>query len=464
MELKFDMPKVKSSIIKVLGVGGGGGNAVNHMHNQGIKGVEFCICNTDSQALEMSPIPNKIQLGCNLTEGRGAGSNPEIGKKAALESLEEVKKVLSNKTKMLFITAGMGGGTGTGAAPIIAQVAKDMGILTVAIVTTPFQFEGGQRQDRAKEGIHQLSRNVDTLLVISNEKLREMFGNLSLSSAFSHADNILASAAKGIAEIITVPGHINVDFEDVKTVMANSGAAIMGSAMADGKERAQKAAEKAIHSPLLSDNDIKGANYILLNITSGDKEVLMDEITTITDYIRKASGNTIDMIWGNCYDQSLGDKISVTVIATAFNKQEEKREEESATKEDTSPDKTEERTTEEKETGKKRQPTQMQFDFAEEDDKLLSAKNKLKEKEQEKENTDKEEELKELRSQNFNIRTSKGLEELEKVPAYKRKKVMFCKIPHSSETEISRYTLTEEKDKKKPKIKKKNSYLHDNVD
>jgi cell division protein FtsZ len=318
MELNFDIPKANSSIIKVLGVGGGGGNAVNHMYNQGIKGVDFIMANTDAQALEQSPIPNKIQIGSNTTEGRGAGSRPEIGKKAALESHDDIKSVLDDQTKMLFITGGMGGGTGTGAAPIIAQAAREMGILTVGIVTTPFDFEGKNRAKRAYAGIKQLSQNVDTLLVISNDKLKEMFGNLSLSNAFSNADNILTTAAKGIAEIITVPGYINVDFEDVKTVMANSGRAIMGSASAEGDNRDKKAVEKAIHSPLLSDNDIKGAQYILLNISSGSKEVLMDEISTITDYIQEEAGNDVDMIWGNCYDENLGDQLSVTIIATAF--------------------------------------------------------------------------------------------------------------------------------------------------
>lgn len=315
------MPKANSSIIKVLGVGGGGGNAVNHMYNQGIKGVDFIMANTDAQALEQSPIPNKIQIGANTTEGRGAGSKPEIGKKAALESHEDIKSMLDDETKMLFVTGGMGGGTGTGAAPIIAQAAREMGILTVGIVTTPFDFEGKNRSKRARDGIQQLTQHVDTLLVISNDKLKEMFGNLSLSNAFSNADNILTTAAKGIAEIITVPGYINVDFEDVKTVMANSGRAIMGSASAEGDNRDQKAVEKAIHSPLLSENDIKGAQYILLNISSGSKEVLMDEIATITDYIQEEAGNDVDMIWGNCYDENLGDQLSVTIIATAFHDQ-----------------------------------------------------------------------------------------------------------------------------------------------
>jgi len=318
------MLKDKSSIIKVIGVGGGGGNAVNHMYNQGIVGVDFIICNTDAQALELSPIPNKVQLGASLTEGRGAGSIPEVGKNSAIESIDDVKELLGSTTKMIFITAGMGGGTGTGASPIIAQAAKELGILTVGIVTTPFNFEGKRRKQQAEEGLEAFKKHVDTLLVISNDKLREMYGNLTLSNAFAEADNILTTAAKGIAEIITVPGYINVDFEDVKTVMQNSGVAIMGSASAEGEGRAFKAVQNALASPLLNDNDIEGARYILLNITSGEQEVLMDEVSEITDYIQNQAGLTADIIWGNCYDETLGDKISVTLIATGFQTKEER--------------------------------------------------------------------------------------------------------------------------------------------
>ena len=314
----FEMLKDKSSIIKVIGVGGGGGNAVNHMYKQGIAGVDFIICNTDSQALESSPIPNKVQLGSSLTEGRGAGSMPVVGMNSAIESIDDVKDLLGSHTKMVFITAGMGGGTGTGASPIICQAAKELGILTVGIVTTPFNFEGKRRKQQADEGLAALKEHVDTLLVISNDKLRQMYGNLTLSSAFAEADNILATAAKGIAEIITVPGYINVDFEDVKTVMQNSGVAIMGSASSEGEGRAYKAVQAALNSPLLNDNDIEGARYILLNITSGSQEVLMDEVSEITDYIQNQAGLTADIIWGNCHDESLGNKISVTLIATGF--------------------------------------------------------------------------------------------------------------------------------------------------
>ena len=316
--MQFNLPKDQSSIIKVIGVGGGGSNAVNHMYRQGITGVDFLICNTDQQALDISPVPNKIQLGTSLTDGRGAGSLPNVGQNAAMENIEEIRALLSKNTRMVFITAGMGGGTGTGAAPVIAQVAKEMGILTVGIVTYPFLFEGRKRAKQAEEGIAELRRNVDTLLVVCNDKLREIYGNLSLSEAFGKADDILTTAAKGIAEIITVTGYINVDFEDVRTVMRDSGAAIMGSAKASGENRAMIAVQNALASPLLNDNNIKGANYILLNITSGSKDVTMDEIAEITDYIQDEAGSTAEIIWGTGIDDSLGDNVSVTLIATGF--------------------------------------------------------------------------------------------------------------------------------------------------
>jgi cell division protein FtsZ len=321
--MQFDLPKEENSIIKVFGVGGGGSNAVNHMYRQGISGVEFYVCNTDQQALDISPIPNKVQLGMSLTAGRGAGSLSEVGKGAALENLDEIKAILSNDTKMVFITAGMGGGTGTGAAPIIAQAAKEMGILTVGIVTYPFAFEGKKRSKQADDGMDELRANVDTLLIICNDKLREIYGNLSLKNAFAKADDILSVAAKGIAEIITVTGYINVDFEDVRTVMTDSGVAIMGSASAEGENRAIIAVQEALASPLLNDNNIEGANYILLNITSGEDEVLMDEITEITDYIQDEAGLTADIIWGSGTDDNLGEKICVTLIATGFTNSKE---------------------------------------------------------------------------------------------------------------------------------------------
>ena len=526
MELNFDMPKSQSSIIKVLGVGGGGGNAVNHMYNQGIKGVDFIMANTDAQALEQSPIPNKIQIGSNTTEGRGAGSKPEIGKKAALESHEDIKSMLDDETKMLFITGGMGGGTGTGAAPIIAQAAREMGILTVGIVTTPFDFEGPNRAQRARDGIQQLSRNVDTLLVISNDKLKEMFGNLSLSNAFSNADNILTTAAKGIAEIITVPGYINVDFEDVKTVMANSGGAIMGSASAEGDNRDKKAVEKAIHSPLLSENDIKGAQYILLNISSGSKEVLMDEIATITDYINYEAGNDVEMIWGNCYDENLGDQLSVTIIATAFNEEkgnhqikdrtnqeqqeaqsfgehgelghtavpdsgtytqenhyipedEESKQQEFQESESTpeSSELTSEKSTEsdsdsstfyqhsDKET---EQPSKDQDREKRKDPHLLWAHNRSQDSEEQEDPSDYQGHYTDYynrakSSEKANIQTMAGLEELENVPAYIRKGVKFQQTPHSSDNaQISKYTLGKDNEQQQTSIKERKNSFLDN--
>lgn len=316
--MNFDLQKNQSSIIKVIGVGGGGGNAVNHMYNQGIRGVDFIVCNTDEQALNASPIPSKIQLGASLTEGRGAGSLPEVGKNAAIENIDDVKKYLSQNTKMVFITAGMGGGTGTGAAPVIAQAAKEMGILTVGIVTIPFDFEGKKRKVQADLGLDEMRKQVDTLLIISNEKLREIGGNLSLSTAFNMADNVLTTAAKSIAEIITMPGYVNVDFADVRTVMSDSGNAIMGSAKASGENRAQVAVEAAMSSPLLNDNDIKGARHVLLYISTGVTELKMDEVTVITDFVQDEAGMTAEIIWGTGTDDTLADDICVTVIATGF--------------------------------------------------------------------------------------------------------------------------------------------------
>ncbi len=326
--MKFDIPSNEKSIIKVVGVGGGGGNAVAHMYRQGITGVDFAVCNTDTQAMDASPVPTKISLGPNLTEGRGAGSIPEVGKQSCIESIEDIRKWLNDGTKMLFITAGMGGGTGTGAAPIIAKVAKEMDILTVGIVTLPFKFEGIRRQRQAFEGLDQLKKNVDSILVISNEKLKNIHSNLALSAAFSQADNILTTAAKGIAEIITVTGIINVDFEDVNTVMKNSGVAIMGTAIAEGDDRARKAINAALNSPLLEDNDIRGAQHILLNITSGTSEVTMEEVAEITEHVQEEAGYGTDLIWGNCYDESLGEKIMITLIATGFKEGGSKKKEE----------------------------------------------------------------------------------------------------------------------------------------
>ena len=318
--IHFDLPKDQSSIIKVIGVGGGGSNAVNHMFSQDIEGVNFIICNTDAQAIALSKVPNKIQLGPHLTQGLGAGANPMIGKQATEESLEEIRRILEVNTKMAFITAGMGGGTGTGGAPILAKICKDLGILTVGIVTTPFAYEGKKRIAQAEEGIMQLKDHVDTLLVISNDKLRHQFGNLKMKEAFAKADNVLATAAKCITDVINSTGQINVDFADVCTVMSNGGVAILGSAAAEGENRAQQAIENALNSPLLNDNDIRGAKWILININSseGDYEATMDEVEIIQEYLISQAGEGTDVILGLGYDKTLGDKIGITLIATGF--------------------------------------------------------------------------------------------------------------------------------------------------
>ncbi len=320
---QFDLPDHHKSIIKVIGVGGGGSNAVGHMYNQGIKDVEFIIANTDAQALKSNSIPNKLQLGVNLTEGLGAGANPQVGEKAAMESKEDIREMLSNNTKMVFITAGMGGGTGTGAAPVIAGIAKELNILTVGIVTSPFSFEGKRKTGAAEHGIAQMRANCDTVLVISNDKLREIHGNLSIRQAFAHADDILSTAAKSIAEIITVTSEVNVDFQDVKTVMKDSGPAVMGSGQAAGDNRAERAVDAALSSPLLDNTDIKGAQKILLSIAYGEEaELTMDELTEITDFIEMKAGLDADVIFGQGLDVTLGESLRVTVIATGFSTKE----------------------------------------------------------------------------------------------------------------------------------------------
>ena len=321
--IHFDLPKEKSSIIKVIGVGGGGSNAVNYMFSQNIEGVNFIICNTDAQAIAQSRVPNKIQLGPHLTQGLGAGANPDIGRQATEESLEEIKTILEVNTKMAFITAGMGGGTGTGGAPIISKICKDLGILTVGIITTPFSYEGKKRQLQADEGIRVMKQYVDTLLVISNDKLRHQFGNLKMKEAFAKADNILATAAKCITDVINSTGQINVDFADVCTVMRNGGVAILGSATAKGDSRAQKAIEETLNSPLLNDNDIRGAKWILININSseGEHEFTMDEVEIIQNYLLTQAGEHTDVILGLGYDNSLGASLGITLIATGFRTQ-----------------------------------------------------------------------------------------------------------------------------------------------
>ena len=320
--IKFDTKEERPNIIKVIGVGGGGSNAVTHMFTEGIQGVDFILCNTDYQALEKSPVAMKLHLG---KRSLGAGNIPAVGREAAMETTDELREILGEDTKMLFITAGMGGGTGTGAAPVVASVARELDILTVGIVTMPFSCEGKRRQQQALEGIAELRKHVDTLLVISNDKLRDEYGDMKLTQAFKKADDVLKTAAKGIAEIITVTGYVNVDFQDVNTVMRDSGKAIMGSGYAEGEDRAIRAVEEAVHSPLLDDSDIKGAKNILIYITSGNDEVSLDEVMEITEYVQDATGNCSEVIWGNGEDASLGSGLNVTLIATGFNEKDDRR-------------------------------------------------------------------------------------------------------------------------------------------
>ena len=507
--MEFDLLRDSESIIKVIGVGGGGSNAVNHMYRQGIKGVEFIVCNTDAQALETSPVPYKVQLGSSLTEGRGAGAIPEVGRNAAIENIEDIRKVLLSNTRMVFITAGMGGGTGTGAAPIIAQTAREMGILTVAIVTMPFEFEGKRRKQQADEGIELLKQNVDTIIIIRNQKLREMFGNLNLSEAFAHADNILTTAARGIAEIITVTGYINVDFEDVKTAVHNSGVAIMGSAISEGESRATRAVELALASPLLNDDNIKGARFILMNIASGSKEVTMDEIGDITDFIQDQAGLTADIIWGNCHDATLGEKLSVTIIATGFKTREElgseiirakdkaktihSLDEEVKVKKENIESNSAKEITFNEPVLKKDIPVspitdekeELTFEFAlnqPKENQIISTVADNKEEETEKKNSvvydlyDKDssddsteeqlrksrERIMKLKSLSYRIGTA-NISDMEKEPAYKRRNIKLDSVPHSSESNVSRYTLSNEEEKKS-ELRQNNSFLHDNVD
>ena len=547
--MKFDLPHDNSSIIKVIGVGGGGSNAVNHMYKQGIKGVDFIVCNTDQQSLDISPVPLKIVLGSSLTKGRGAGSLPEVGKNAAIESIEEVKTLLANNTEMVFITAGLGGGTGTGAAPVIAQAAKEMGILTVGIVTIPFGFEGKKRKAQADLGLDALKANVDTLLVISNDKLREIYGNLKVTEAFGHADDILTTAAKGIADIITTTLQINTDINDVKTVMKDSGVAIMGSAQASGEHRSLRAVEQAMASPLLNDSNIKGARYVLVNVTCGEDEITMDELGEITDYIQDAAGMTAEVIKGYGVDSSLGDKVNVTIIATGFNSQadlgisfekapekkvfslmdEQKVENivpvtvKPATDEITSYIKSEEPVLkevapvvnevppvvnevkeEESTTGlfsfireeetpvaenvEEQKSVTFEFEIASNSNVSIDEATEITEKYEEpvmniqpvieskkEENiivskVAEDEQLKKaqervakLKELSFKLKSPNGLSELENEPAYKRRNINLDATPHSSESQVSRYTLSEGDDKK-AEIKPNNSFLHDNVD
>lgn len=527
--MQFELPQEENSIIKVIGVGGGGSNAVNHMFRLGIKGVDFVICNTDKQALEKSPVPHKIQLGNELTKGLGAGSIPEVGRSSALESIEEIKQYLSGNTQMVFITAGLGGGTGTGAAPVIASIARELGILTVGIVTIPFTFEGKKRRQQAELGLEEMKKYVDTLLVIGNDKLREIYGNLKMSEAFEHADNVLTGAAKSIAEIISLHMHINVDFNDVKTVMKDSGVAIMGSAVASGERRAVKAVEEALNSPLLNDNDISGARHVLLNIMSGSDDIDMDEFGEITDFIQEAAGGTAELITGYGTDPSLGDNVSVTIIATGFKSKQSTGFEAPVFKERkivNLDEKVEAKKTEEvKQTNiideiKKEEPFVFIKEIKEEPKKDIniipvntveetvsdftvttvnstesiqenvteinqvteftfndvrdesSKSNPVSEsvKEIENESISREEQIKlaqdrirKLKEITLKMKSPEGLAALEKQTAFERKNIVLENKTPSTESNVSRYTLSEGDDKKL-EIRPNNSFLHDNVD
>lgn len=519
--LKFDKPDEQAPIIKVIGVGGGGSNAVSYMYTQGIKGVDFYICNTDNQSLSKCEVPNKIRLG---NTGLGAGSNPTVGRDAAMLIADEIREILSSNTSMLFITAGMGGGTGTGAAPIIAQIARELGILTVGIITKPFGFEGRKREQQAIAGIEELKKYVDTTLVICNDKLRDMQGDMKLSEAFAKADNVLTIAAKGIAEIITVTGRINVDFEDVKTVMQGSGKAIMGSGIAKGPERAIKAVEMALNSPLLDDTDIKGAANVLLYITSGKNEISLEELNDITGYITSRTGEDANVIWGDGVDDNLEDEISITLIATGFNRPvvtkhtlgelkntlypspSEKTEtitevqlvaepvdihkitEEPVriepvriTPESTLtngpltlfPDNSAEKTPKSAETGiQNPEPLEVRSFFRQEPEFEIVNQVVIPEAKTpvyvpaEKQNIGQEEQrldrINKLKSLSKTLSPS-NVEEMERVPAYMRRNVDLPETSHSGGTQVSHFTLGTDANNKTG-LRENNSFLHDNVD
>ncbi|VAW15242.1 Cell division protein FtsZ [hydrothermal vent metagenome] len=464
--LNFQLEKGQSQFIKVIGVGGGGGNAVNHMYRQGIRDVDFIVCNTDAQALEASAVPLKLQLGASLTEGRGAGNKPGIGKEAAMENIEDVKRLLQTNTKMVFITAGMGGGTGTGAAPVIAEVCRQMGVLTVGIVTIPFRNEGRRRVKQAIDGISQLEGHVDSLLVINNERIREMYGDFAISEAFAKADDVLTTAAKGIAEIITVPGYVNVDFADVETVMRNSGVAIMGTGVAEGAERALKAVEDALNSPLLNNNDITGAKNVLLNVNSGNTEITMDEIGEISDYVQDKAGFEADLIWGNGIDESLGEEISVTVIATGFSmssipemlvakKSEKKTHYLSDDMVSVKPSKK----VPVAEEGPAR-PKQRTFEFDLKAQKEPGSEFDLLYPKLSKERAIQENEGR--MKMDFSGMSEETIDEYEDIPAYQRKQMKIKNPGAHSQAEVSRLSVPE---KSSPRLfNDNNSYLHDNVD
>ena len=519
--MQFDLPQEENSIIKVIGVGGGGSNAVNHMYRLGIKGVEFIVCNTDKQALDKSPVPNKVQLGFESTKGLGAGSIPDVGREAALESINEIKRFLGEGTQMVFITAGLGGGTGTGAAPVIASIARELGILSVGIVTIPFAFEGKKRRSQAEIGLEEMKKYVDTLLVIGNDKLREIYGNLKMSEAFAHADDVLTGAAKSIAEIISLHMHINVDFNDVKTVMKDSGKAIMGSGVASGEKRAIRAVEEALNSPLLNDNDITGARHVLLNIMSGTDDIDMDEFGEITDFIQEASGGTAELITGYGTDPSLGDNVSVTIIATGFNSKQETGFETPMIKErkivnldektpepvnqtivinevntdeafvytkqeintpdsENIPTQIEEEIVSRFETNINSQEIKnnqqennnaIEFTFNNIDEKKVNFLDETKAMNiVNQETISREEQIKlaqdrirKLKDITLRMKSPEGLAALEKQTAFERKNIILENKMPSIESNVSRYTLFEDENKK-IEIRPNNSFLHDNVD
>ena len=480
---KFEYPADERSIIKVIGVGGGGSNAVNQMYERGIRGVDFYVCNTDVQALNSSPVANKIQIGENLTKGLGAGANPEKGKNAALESKDEIREILNDGTKMIFITAGMGGGTGTGAAPVIAEIAKELNILTVGIVTMPFSFEGTPKRKRAEKGYNQLREYCDTVLVILNNRIKEVFGGVTMKEAFAQADNVLTKGAKAIAEIITVSGTINVDFEDVRTVMQDSGVAVMGSAVIEGEDRARLAVEAALTSPLLNNTNIFGAKYILLSIVVGDEENFQfEELEEITEYVQQQAGEEAEIIFGQATDSTLAQGIGVTVIATGFeendkilepskkvfdlvsNKQLKKP---TALKTEKLSDYDDEADFFERAEPEVKQPLARQeikpknekvvfrldeeYDFG--DSKLDDRKREVLEDrlEERKENINNLKTMYEL--------SSEELQEKKDVPAYMRKNVKLTETPHSSDSQVSRMKLNEDNE-----LLGGNRFLHDNVD
>jgi cell division protein FtsZ len=466
--IEFDLPVSSEKIIKVIGVGGGGGNAVNHMFRQGIKDVEFAVCNTDAQALMNSPVPVKVQLGSELTEGRGAGNKPDIGRDSAIENIEDIEKLLSTNTKMVFITAGMGGGTGTGAAPVIAQVARDRKILTIGIVSIPFRNEGRLRIQQAIEGIREMEDHVDSLLVINNERIREIYGDFPISKAFSKADDVLTIAARGIAEIITHSGFINVDFEDVRTVMQNSGVAIMGSFQASGENRALKAVEGAINSPLLNNNDIRGAKNLLVNITSGEKhEVTMSETNLINEYVQEMAGNNADLIFGVAVDPEMDDQISVTVIATGFKtssipemnngKQHDK---EKVSLIDDNAGFMDGFMGEFIPNNSGRQPVYAEVQNDKKDDIIQQLYPPMR--------IDPfaeglSETGKKAMQVNFFNESEDYIEQLSKIPAYERRRMKNQKTANPGGHEMSRYSLSNDPSEG-PKLRKNNSFLHDKAD